>query len=403
MKHFFGSIIFLLVVTVHVNAQSRYFRGSLTTPGGELLFFFSVDRNANGEPFKYTLENGIETIAGTCSVKGDSVVFNSPIFNSEIIAKFNADNSALDGKWYDRSRPGNYYLPFNAVFVKENVYKPGMETPVADISGRYDAKFIDGDVIDNTVGIFKQEGNKLSGTFLTTTGDYRMLNGYVSGDDFYLTAFDGSHAFLFKGKILENGALSGYFYSGQHFQSPFIAAKNEQAALPDPKSLTYLKEGYTKVSFSFPDENGNMVTLEDEQFKNKVIVIQITGSWCPNCMDETSYLSEVEEKYKGKNLAFVALAFERQTDPILFKQNITKLKQHFGIDYLYLNAGLPKTASAALPMLNKVLGFPTTIILNSNHEVVEIYTGFNGPATGDLFLQYQKEFETLLNSLLALK
>ncbi|MBK8344453.1 MAG: hypothetical protein IPL12_14725 [Bacteroidetes bacterium] len=54
-------------------------------------------------------------------------------------------------------------------------------------------------------------------------------------------------------------------------------------------------------------------------------------------------------------------------------------------------------------MLNKVLGFPTTIILNSNHEVVEIYTGFNGPATGDLFLQYQKEFEALLNSLLAIK
>ncbi|MFZ1590502.1 MAG: TlpA disulfide reductase family protein, partial [Chitinophagales bacterium] len=306
----------------------------------------------------------------------------------------------LNGKWYDRSRAGNYYLSFSAVFVKENVYKPGLITPVADISGRYDAKFIDGDVIDNTVGIFKQEGNKLSGTFLTTTGDYRMLNGYVSGDDFYLTAFDGSHAFLFKGKILDNKTLAGYFYSGIHFQSPFIASLNPQAALPDPKSLTYLKEGYSKIAFSFPDETGKVVTLEDAQFKDKAVIILITGSWCPNCMDETSYMKEIEEKYKGKPVAIVALSFERQTDAVSFAKNINRIKQHFGVHYPFLNAGLPKTASEALPMLNKVMGFPTTIILNKQHDVVEISTGFNGPATGDLFVLYQQSFEKMLDELI---
>jgi thiol-disulfide isomerase/thioredoxin len=280
------------------------------------------------------------------------------------------------------------------------VYKPGLTTPVADISGRYDAKFIDGDVIDNTVGIFKQEGNKLSGTFLTTTGDYRMLNGYVSGDDFYLTAFDGSHAFLFKGKILDNKTLAGYFYSGIHFQSPFIASLNPQAALPDPKSLTYLKEGYSKIAFSFPDETGKVVTLEDAQFKDKAVIILITGSWCPNCMDETSYMKEIEEKYKGKPVAIVALSFERQTDAVSFAKNINRIKQHFGVHYPFLNAGLPKTASEALPMLNKVMGFPTTIILNKQHDVVEISTGFNGPATGDLFVLYQQSFEKMLDELI---
>ncbi len=396
---------FLIIATIFcvaltVNAQSTYYRGSLTTPGGDLIFFFTIDNNVSGEPVKYTLENGVETIAGLCSKKGDSIVMSSPIFNTEIIALFNNDKSQLNGKWYDRSRVGNYYLPFSAVFVKENVYKPGLTTPVADISGRYDAKFIDGDVIDNTVGIFKQEGNKLSGTFLTTTGDYRMLNGYVSGDDFYLTAFDGSHAFLFKGKILDNKTLAGYFYSGIHFQSPFIASLNPQAALPDPKSLTYLKEGYSKIAFSFPDETGKVVTLEDAQFKDKAVIILITGSWCPNCMDETSYMKEIEEKYKGKPVAIVALSFERQTDAVSFAKNINRIKQHFGVHYPFLNAGLPKTASEALPMLNKVMGFPTTIILNKQHDVVEISTGFNGPATGYLFLLYQQSFEKMLDELI---
>ena len=396
---------FLIIATIFcaaltVNAQSTYYRGSLTTQGGDLIFFFTIDNNVSGEPVKYTLENGVETIAGLCSKKGDSIVMSSPIFNTEIIALFNNDKSQLNGKWYDRSRVGNYYLPFSAVFVKENVYKPGLTTPVADISGRYDAKFIDGDVIDNTVGIFKQEGNKLSGTFLTTTGDYRMLNGYVSGDDFYLTAFDGSHAFLFKGKILDNKTLAGYFYSGIHFQSPFIASLNPQAALPDPKSLTYLKEGYSKIAFSFPDETGKVVTLEDAQFKDKAVIILITGSWCPNCMDETSYMKEIEEKYKGKPVAIVALSFERQTDAVSFAKNINRIKQHFGVHYPFLNAGLPKTASEALPMLNKVMGFPTTIILNKQHDVVEISTGFNGPATGDLFVLYQQSFEKMLDELI---
>jgi thiol-disulfide isomerase/thioredoxin len=396
---------FLIIATIFcvaltVNAQSTYYRGSLTTPGGDLIFFFTIDNNVSGEPVKYTLENGVETIAGLCSKKGDSIVMSSPIFNTEIIALFNNDKSQLNGKWYDRSRAGNYYLSFSAVFVKENVYKPGLTTPVADISGRYDAKFIDGDVIDNTVGIFKQEGNKLSGTFLTTTGDYRMLNGYVSGDDFYLTAFDGSHAFLFKGKILDNKTLAGYFYSGIHFQSPFIASLNPQAALPDPKSLTYLKEGYSKIAFSFPDETGKVVTLEDAQFKDKAVIILITGSWCPNCMDETSYMKEIEEKYKGKPVAIVALSFERQTDAVSFAKNINRIKQHFGVHYPFLNAGLPKTASEALPMLNKVMGFPTTIILNKQHDVVEISTGFNGPATGDLFVLYQQSFEKMLDELI---
>jgi len=399
MQRFFWSVIILIVLPFAMQAQARYFRGTLATPGGDLIFFFSLDRNAAGEPFKYTLENGNETIAGALEKKGDSIIFSSPVFNSEIVARFNEDKSALSGKWYDHSRPGNYFLPFEAVFVKENVYRPGLEEPIADISGRYDAKFINGDVIDNTVGVFRQDGNKFSGTFLTTTGDYRMLNGFVSGDNFYLAAFDGSHAFLFKGKILENNSLSGYFYSGQHFAAPFIASKNNKAALPDPKSLTYLKPGYDKFTFAFPDENGNIVKLEDEQFKNKAMIIQITGSWCPNCMDETSYLSEVEEKFKSKDLAIVALSFERQTEQVQFKQNISKLRNHFGVDYLYLNAGLPKTASDALPMLNKVMGFPTTIILNKNHEIVEIHTGFNGPATGDVFVEYQREFEALLNKL----
>ena len=37
---------------------------------------------------------------------------------------------------------------------------------------------------------------------MTETGDYRYLDGVVSGSKMYLSAFDGAHAFLFNKKML---------------------------------------------------------------------------------------------------------------------------------------------------------------------------------------------------------
>jgi thiol-disulfide isomerase/thioredoxin len=293
-------------------------------------------------------------------------------------------------------------LPFNAELVSENKYRfQNMPLPpIANISGTYDAVFTDENGIDSTVGIFKQSGNHLTGTFLTKTGDYRFLEGEVSADSFFLSAFDGSHAFLFKGKIHDEVTLTGHFWSGKHYHATFTAKRNDQAKLPDAKKLTYLKEGYTKIDFRFPDENGKMVSLTDEQFTNKPVILLITGSWCPNCMDEAAYMSQVEETYRNTDLRIVTLQFERQTDPLHFASNMARLRNHFGIEYPMLNAGSNRNAGTALPMLNQVMGFPTTIILDRDHEVVEIHTGFSGPATGDIFLEYQKNFEALLDNLL---
>ena len=376
------------------------YRAVLLTPGGELPFRLQLPAVLFEGKIQGEIINGNEVINVTGKMLNDTLSLDFPVFNTEIVGRYYIGSQTFDGFWYDHSRSGNYGLPFYAIANENYRFIQNPYTPSINISGRYDAVFKDETSTDSTVAILHLDGNHLTGTFLTTTGDYRFLEGDVSNNMFYLSAFDGSHAFLFKGKINDDGTLIGDYWSGKHYHAKFTAVKNENAKLPDPTKLTYLKEGYSKIEFSFPDENGNLISLEDERFKNKVVVIQITGSWCPNCMDETSYMSEVEEKYKNKDLAIVALSFERQPDPQNFKINIDRLKNHFGIDYLYLNAGLPKNASEVLPMLNHVMGFPTTIILNKKHEVAEIYTGFNGPATGQLFLDYQKDFEELVERLM---
>lgn len=393
---------FSLLLGNHTPELNRKYRAVLLTPGGELPFELELNINANGKG-SFTVMNGQEHISNTFIYKmNDSFDLIFPVFDTRIRAVFQDElMEKITGIWYDHSRPGNYYLKFDAeVYDKYRFVK----TPVLskeNISGKWATKFSDETSSDETVGIFIQEGTHLKGTFLTTTGDYRFLAGEVSADSFFLSAFDGSHAFLFKGKIIDDKILSGNWWSGRHYTASFTAIRDENAKLPDPTSLTFLDDENAKFGFSFPDENGNIVSLDDAQFEDKVIIVLITGSWCPNCMDETSYLSELEEKYKQADLAIIALSFERKPDKETFKKNIEKERLYFGIEYTILNAGLPKDASAALPMLNKVMSFPTTIILNKKHEVVEIYTGFSGPATGDIFIEFRKDFEEFLDKLIA--
>jgi thiol-disulfide isomerase/thioredoxin len=252
------------------------------------------------------------------------------------------------------------------------------------------------------IGLFEQKNNVLTGTFLTSTGDYRFLEGQIINNEFSLSAFDGSHAFLFKG-ILENDSIKGTFYSGIHYSEPFVAVKDDKFELPDPEKLTYLKAGYDKISFSFPDLEGKMVSLSDNKFKGKVTIIQIMGSWCPNCMDETKFLAEYYTKNKTKGVEIVALSFEKPTDFELAASNVKRLVKRFNASYTFLIAGTSSKieASEKLPMLNAVLAFPTTIFIDKKGKVRKIHTGFNGPATGKLYEKFADDFDLFMKKLLA--
>ncbi len=153
------------------------------------------------------------------------------------------------------------------------------------------------------------------------------------------------------------------------------------------------------------DSSINKVSLTDEIFKNKVVVVQIMGSWCPNCLDESRYYSEFYKENQDKNIEFVALAFEyAKTEALAFK-SIERLRDGVGINYPILLAQYgtsdKEKAQEKLPMLNHVLSYPTTIILDKKGKVRKIHTGFNGPATGEKYVEFKKEFESFIQDLLA--
>jgi len=360
----------------------------------ELPFVFKVDSTK-----KMTIYNAEEKIlVDDISIKGDSVFIKMPVFDAEIIAVIN-EKGNLRGNY--TKGPKKLKVPFEAIYDVHFRY-PTTSTAHNPIAGNWEVTFS-----PNTEDSYKAKGvfkdgsdNKVTGTFLTETGDYRFLEGVLDDKRLSLSCFDGAHAFLFDGLVKNDSITSGMFYSGNHYKEPWIAVKNDDYELKDPNTLTYLKEGYHKIEFSFPDLEGKQVSLKDDRFKNKAVVIQVMGSWCPNCLDESKYLSQFYKDNRNDDIELVALAFENAKTLEKATSNLTRLKDKIGIEYPILIAQTgsanKELAAEKLPMLNHILSYPTTIFIDKKGTVRKIHTGFNGPATGDKYITFKKEFETFV-------
>lgn len=376
-------------------------RAVISMQNQELPFNFEVLNQ--GDSQLIYLVNGKEKLAlNEIQYANDSVRIFMHIFDCEIVGK--TDGSKITGEYIKHFPDKTIRLPISAEVGKTHRFEEATASPVADISDKWAVDFIEenGDTT-KAVGIFALNGNNLEGTFLTVTGDYRFLAGNVDGDALNLSCFDGEHAFLFKAKITDENTMEGRFWSGSAYNVKWVARRNPNAALPNPDSLTFLKAGYDRINFSFPDLNGNLVSLDDEKYKGKVVIVQMLGSWCPNCMDETAFLAKYYQSNKTKNIAIIGLAYERNPDFNEAKKRLEKMKARFEIGYDLLVAGTYNKAAAAatLPMLNHVLAFPTTIFIDKKGRVRKIHTGFNGPGTGVYYEKFVEEFNIFIDKLLA--
>ena len=379
-------------------------RGSLLTESGpEIPFNFEVKDSLNKKSI--TIFNSEERfVVNEITQKGDSIFIQMPLFDSEI--KGLLKDNKIEGVWIKHLADKDAVMTFTAQAGIDWRIKKDVAKSTLSVSGKWATTFISADKVDTTiaVGEFTHKNENVTGTFLTSTGDYRYLEGVVDGDQLILSTFDGSHAFLFTGTIKGEEIVDGKFYSGFSSIESWSAKKDDSAKLPDAYGLTFLKDGATKINFTFPNLDKKPVSLTDEKFKNKVVILQMLGSWCPNCMDETAYLSKFYERNKRKEVEILGLAFERTTDFEKSKKNIERLKNRFNVGYDLLVTGFTndkEDAAKALPMLNKVVAFPTMIIIDKNGNVRKIHTGFSGPGTGKHYIEFVNEFEKLISDLIA--
>ena len=382
---------------------------------GQLPFNFEVVYDSK-DKFHIDIINGSERIKvdniefgrNRFKERRDTLRMNFPIYNTHISAIF--EDKVMEG-WYVPASGSNYKIKFVAKHGQSFRFTELKNLPSVDVTGKWAAVFgLDKPAKEHepAVGEFQQKGTDLTGTFMTETGDYRFLQGTVQQkkvggktvDKLFLSCFDGSHAFLFEA-LAGKDRLDGAFWSGGQYKTTWVAERNANARLRAADSLTSLKAG-ASFNFSGLDGDGKRRSLNDAAWNGKIKVVQVLGTWCPNCLDETKFMMEYLGKNPNNNVAVIGLGYEKSHQPSARIAKLMAYKKQLQLPYTVLDAGFASadSAAASLPMLNTIMSFPTTVILDKNNKVRKIYTGFSGPATSE-YTKYKAEFAALIQKIAA--
>ena len=356
---------------------------------------FLISFKANKDQVSAKLHNGKETISlNQITMTQNSISIPLDTYEVSLELKFEGAEK-LSGNLVRHNKVPKKETPVEGTFGVNERFTEVKEKPSIDLNGSWAVTLDDEGKKTQGIIVFEQKGNILHGSILTPTGDYRYLEGFVSGNHFRAASFDGIYNYLLEGKI-ESQKLTAAILSSA--VTKVEGKKDEKAALPDAYAQTQLDV----MKFNFPDLSGKNLSLDDPQFKNKPVIVQFFGSWCPNCLDETSYLVPWFSQNKKRGIEIVALAFERSLSLADAKKQLHKIKDRYKLNYPILLAGATAEDKPAdkIKGLKNFSAFPTTVFLNKKHEVVKVHAGFNGPSTGQFYKNWQKEFNQMVNELL---
>lgn len=401
---FFLVVLFLLTFSCKNSADKKKIPGLLVP--GDYAVEFNLDTLVIPAHLRINDDGSWSFINWTEHIKVDSMQWNGnsltakmPLFNT-IIDGIALNDSTFEGKWTDSSREPLYQISFTAKRSRMPVF-PAAASPKKLV---YEVVFSPESPVDSdrAVGMFHKYDTLLYGTFLTGSGDHRFLQGYQRGDSMTLSCFDGTHLFYYKAQI-EGDKLKGKFYSGKHHSANWEGVKNENAKLNHPDSLTSLISSEEEFKFKVRDDNGDSVQFDRSKFEGKVTIVQIFGSWCPNCTDESIFFRTLYEKYHENGLEVVPVAFERSDDFATAKSRVLRQFKQLGLVYPpYFGEKMGKGAAARIfSGLKDLSAYPTSIFIDKKGNVRKIHTGFYGPGTGEFYKIHTAELESFVTNLLS--
>jgi peroxiredoxin len=315
-------------------------------------------------------------------------------YGSRLEAAFSG--GALEGR-YDRGTRGAPY-PFRAQRASPRgafrqapsiagVWKIPTRNPNGEVTWRF---------------IARQWGADVSASILRVDGDTGTLSGTYDDGKFVLSHFSGARPLLLEVSLMPDGTLE-LIQNKQTRLTAVHTSDPKSAQIPEPanpSAHTKMKDPSEPFAFRFPDLNGRMVANTDPRFAGKVVIVSITGSWCPNCHDEAPFHAELSRIYRSQGLEIVALSFEEAAQ----LGSLTRLRgfvKQYGIDYTVLIAGEPGQLNERVPQADNLTAFPTTFIIGRDGLVRSIHTGFPSPASGEFYAEAKEGLTREIERLLA--
>lgn len=399
MKIFFSLFVSLIVFSTISFAQSPkegLWKGTIIYSNAEIPFQFEIDHSIDSPPI-LTFINGEDRAPLKANVRNDSLII--PMFGFDITLKMAMGKEFMEGvliKHYnDRRYPfkGELGLPRYKIIPEEDPIQVGGRWAMTVNIGQSNAY--------PAVGLFKQKGNKVTGTLMTEVSDYRFFEGKVEGNEIQLSTFDGVHSFLLKGSYDESTEKwSGELVLDDGYSRPWVAEQDNGAELPDPFEIVDLTGKNIR-----PDLK-KLAALVDQQidpqdYEGNVLVVQLMGTWCSNSQDQTRYLTDWVDNNSDRDVKLLAVNYEANYSPEYGLSRIETYKNRLDIPYpMILGGPLSKTKAAeAFPFMDEILAFPTLVFIDKGGYARYVHSYFTGPATGEYYKDFDQRFNAIIDEL----
>jgi thiol-disulfide isomerase/thioredoxin len=364
-------------------------------------------------PFRLQIAGDGSNLKGWLFNGDDKVVASGASFqNGSLVLNFDSYAAKLEAKLQDGALVGQYGPMLKKNYpIKAQRHATGGTTstispPPASINGLWEVPVKSGKGEQAWRLIVQQKSaSDVSAAILRVDGDTGALTGGYKDGKFVLSHFSGGRPSLMILTPASDGTLA-IDMTDLHGSSQMTATRPDVArakGLPppaDPDHHTTVKNASEPFRFSFPDLNGKIVSNTDARFQGKVVLVNVTGSWCPNCHDEAPFLAELYRKYRSQGLEVVALSFE-EGDQLTNPTRLRAFMKEYGIDYTVLLGGTPDDRDAKLTQPVNLNSWPTTFFLGRDGRVRFVHAGFPGPASGELYHKAVHEFDAQVESLLA--
>ena len=370
------------VVVPSLNGLSIPFRFQIVQQG----------TNAKGSFF-----NGDDKVTSTSGeFTNGRLVLAYPEYGTRIEATLK--DGQLEGQYI---RPTNVPYPFHAKRFSQPAVGPVGAVP--SIAGYWTVALTSEKGEAAWRLMVRQSGTEVAAVILRVDGDTGTLTGAYRNGTFVLSHFSGARP-----SLLELTAKDGRLEVVENRGERLVAVRSAEArakGLPepaDPSRFTSVVDPSAPLRFSFPDLNGKVVANTDRQFRGKVVIVNIGGSWCPNCHDEVPFLVDLYRKYHAKGLEIVLLSFE-EGDQLKHPTRLRDFISHYGVEYTVLLAGPPDELAARVPQAVNLNSFPTTFFVGRDGTVRGVHAGFAGKATGPFHTELKREVTDRVEHLLAEK
>jgi thiol-disulfide isomerase/thioredoxin len=410
-------LIFFCLAVLRVSAQAaagKFFVSQLagewdaTVDIGQAEIPFRFEIAEQGTELKGFFFEGEKKIESTSASYSDGKLqFDYEFLNATLTATFNGET--LDGSYrYNRKNGKEYPFHANRHFHATATRSPQTEFP--QVTGDWEMKLVGEDhnpTKDPRTALswklyLRQSASEVTGSILRVDGDTGTLTGDWEGDSLVLSHFAGERPVLLEATLQPDGTLNILLNK----RNKYLAARTSDAQAkgipepPDPAKFSSVTDRNEPFHFGFPDVNGTIVSDADARFKNKVVILAIGGTWCPNCRDEAPFLVNLYRRFHAEGLEIVGLNFEASGNFAEDEPRIVSFVHEFSIPYPVLYAGAIPDVTDKLPRIANFDSYPTTIYLGRDGRVASVRAGFASSATGTAHVALQIEVDQLVQRLL---